>query len=189
MSETVEPAKMSEEQTLVFRGKLTEQDVVDLHRHRDLLMLRKGLRYLGIGLMFGLIALAALGLVIRKDNQDLLTPLVGLGFFLVCAYLVVVYYPLRRRTLIRRHYRKHAADYHETTVTISPDRIRIDNPSIQSDFDWKHVCVIAETVDGLLFCSHTLDVHFWLPSRLLTAESRQLALEWAVRNNVQIRNL
>lgn len=169
----------------MFRGKLSEQDVVDTQQYSSLLIIRKGVRWFSASVL--IVPAVFLACVFAmKPTTELL---IGFVVWILWMYLVLVYYPQSRRRNARRHYRTHANEYHETTVTLSRDRVRIENPSIDAGNEWKYVRVIAETPDGILFSTHGLEVQFWIPNRLLNDESRKIVLNWAAANNVQIRKL
>jgi hypothetical protein len=178
--------QVDNQRTLVFRGKLPQQDVVDIQRYRDFLLLGKGLRRVAACLLIGISLLFAIGMFLGKPTVG---GIVLLGAWIAWVYGALVYYPMYRLRRVRQHYRSHADSYHESTVTLSPEHMSIDNPSVQSRFDWKRVGVVADTPAGLLFCAADLHVYFWLPQRLLTADARQLVIAWAEQNNVKVRPL
>jgi hypothetical protein len=182
MSESGEPVKTGDEQTLVFRVKLTEQDVVDLNCHNDSLLLRKRFRRLFAAVMFGLAALSVIGMMI-------VGPFVAGFAMIVIAYLAIFGLAPWRRWQIRRHYRRHRDKFHDTTILIGPQSVSVESAGAKSEFDWKQISIVAHTVDGLLVCTQRVGVLFWLPSRVVTANSEQLILQWAKQKNICIRQV
>ena len=110
------------------------------------------------------------------------------GLVILFSYLLIL--PWRRAHAARRTYRRHEASYLESRVSLATDRVAVENASQRSDFDWKHIGVVADTPHGILFCNRTNQALFWLPQRLFEGNRlRDRVLDLAVLHEVPLRRL
>jgi hypothetical protein len=153
---------------ITFHGRLTEADAVDIQRCHDLLVVRRSIRRVVIGLATFLAALS-LGAIAVRGYLGLETPLapqvVTVVVLIGWAYLIFGL-PLERASQARCAYRRHAADHLETEITVSLDRLIIVNESMRSEFRWRLVKLIVDAPAGTMFCNATRQPLIWLPTRL-----------------------
>jgi hypothetical protein len=176
---------------IVFSGRLTEADVVEIQRFRDLLMVRRSIRWVVIGLASFLVALSLGAIVLRRD-EGLETPS-GLYIFagsllLGWAYLLFGL-RLERSWQARRYYRRHADQYLETQVALSQDHVTVMNDDFRSEFRWRMVTLILDAPTGIMFCNAVPQPLFWLPVRLLGGGLREQVLTLAETNRVRVQRL
>lgn len=168
---------------LVFRGRLSENDALDLQRCHDLLVFRRSIRWLGRGV-------AALVVVLCLAFVLVIGPHVVPVLMLAASAYLLFGLRFERAWQIRRHYRRNAARYYETQVALSADRVTFENEAIKSEFRWEVVGIIADAPAGLLFCNTARQVLFWLPARLFEGNRlREQALALAERNGVRVQRL
>jgi hypothetical protein len=173
------------EQPLVFVGRLDETDVVHIRRYSDYLLLRRSIRWVAGTCATILAAPCAWGIV--RIGPDVLS----VSVLVAWAYLLFVL-PFEREWSARRQFRRRAAEYLETKVTLSAGRVALETEEYKSEFVWRHIGVVAETPHGLLFCNTARQVLFWLQERLFAdpdAGKREKALQRARDNGVSIRQL
>lgn len=180
-------AQTTAELPLVFMGRLTEADAVDLQHYHGLVVFRPAIRWaarigitLAVALGIGWSFICYVGFV---------SWYVAAWFFVVWACLVV-FLPLARRGAARRHYRKHESDYLETEVSLGKDGLAVKNERLSSSFRWQLVGLILDTPKGMLFCSEGMAALFWLPRRLFEANGRhRQTLQLATSKGVPIRRV
>jgi hypothetical protein len=188
----VEAKLGTEVEPLIFRCRLTEADAVDIVRCHDLLTVRRSIRRIVVGFATSLAAIS-LGAIIVRRYLSLETPLsaqvVAIVVLIGWAYLLCGL-PLERAWQARWSYRRRAADYLETQVTLSLDGLIVANEAGRSEFQWRLVTLIAETRAGMLFCNSTRQPLFWLPTRLFVGNQlRGQVLTLAESNGVPVHRL
>lgn len=165
---------------LVFRGLLTEADVADMRWCHDRVLVRPSVQWLARGFAAVLAALLTAFMVAKGPNVFVILSVVA------CGYVVFVL-PYERCWQARRHYRRHANDYLETEVRLTPDRVLIGNDDHCSEFAWRLVGLIAESESGLLFCNLGGQMLFWLPARLFDGNMQWARiLDMAESNGVRV---
>ncbi|MBL9115477.1 MAG: hypothetical protein JNJ83_10770 [Verrucomicrobiaceae bacterium] len=170
------------EEPLMFTGRLTLEDVLNIRTCRKRLEMRPSIRWL-IVFMSSFIA-TILIMAIYRDG-----PRLGLVIMLLgCCYFPVGGLILDRRATIT-HFRKHERDYEDTTVEISEDVVTTRSVSAITTLAWKHIGVVADTSEGLMFLSHALQTWFWLPRRILTDGTREAVLSFAKQNGTTVRQV
>ncbi|NLY02519.1 MAG: hypothetical protein GXY83_41095 [Rhodopirellula sp.] len=177
----------SVEPPLVFVGRLTEADAVDLQHYHGLVVFRPAIRWAA---RVGITLAAALGIGWSFIwYVGFVSWYVAAWFFVVWACLVV-FLPLGRRGATRRHYRKHEADYLETEVSLGTEGLAVRNERLSSSFGWELVGLILDTPKGMLFCSDGMAALFWLPRRLFEGNRRHLQIsQLATSKGVRIRRV
>lgn len=169
--------------SLVFRGRLNEEDVYRIHRYLWRLAFRRPFRWLA----FAFLTLFAVGGMWWAVETG--TPLAGLWFVLVWAVFSVAW-QLEQRWSVRRYYRTHETDYLETEVTLGGEWIRIENESLRSELKWPLVGLVINAPEGLLFCDRANQCLFWLPERILDgSDLREQVLRLARSNEVLVRRM
>jgi hypothetical protein len=167
---------------LVFRGRLSLEDVTHVRRYHDRILLRKPLRW-----VVGLFATALA--VVCTSAMFLIGPHPA-AVAVILAWLCLLLLPWERRWRARRHCRKHPEEYLETQVALTEDRVSIENEALRSEFQWKVVGLVCDTPQGLLFCDRAFRALFWLPARLFDgSQPREAVLELTARNAVRVRRL
>jgi hypothetical protein len=166
--------------------------VVDIQWCLDRLMVRRSIRRIVVGLATFL-AVLCVGTIVVRRYLGLETPLaphiVTVVMLIVWAYLLFGL-PFERAWLARRHYRRNAAEYLETQVTLSLEQVTIVNEVLRSDFRWSLVKLIAHTPAGILFCNSAPQALVWLPDRLFEDKRlREQVLRLAEINKVQVKRL
>lgn len=172
---------------LVFVGRLTEDDAVNLNRCYRRLVRRSDF-WINLGLLF----LAAVGLLVVAPGLRIVSLwltaafIAGSVFLIVCGlYLTPPAYDWR----VRRAYRRKAEEYLETQVTLTPDKVGMENDDHRSEFRWKLVEVVVDSPAGLLFCNKNRQALFWLPDRIFEGgHLRQRVLALAERNAVRVQS-
>jgi hypothetical protein len=165
---------------LLFRGRLTEADVVEIRRCHDLVLIRRSIRWLARGFAILLAGLLVWFMVEKGPN------VISVVVLTVCLYLLFVL-PYERAWSARRHYRRHAADYLETEVRLTPDRVSIANDAYRAEFVWRRLGGLAEARSGILFYDQAYQAVVWLPARLLEGnELRAQVLALATGNGVRV---
>lgn len=101
----------------------------------------------------------------------------------------MVLIPLEQRRAVRRHYRRHEAEYPDTEVTLAAGWVRIENDLLRSEFKWSVVGLVIDAPEGLLFCDRGNQCLFWLPERILDDALRQQVLNLAGGSEVAIRRM
>ena len=179
------PAVISTElvEPLVFRGCLGETDVVEMQRCQGRLLIGRPIRWLAV-VVATVLAAGCLASIL------LIGPHVATVVVLFALVYLVVVFPFERTWHVRRHYRRHAAKYLETRVSLSESRVSIENEAIMSESRWDLVGVIADTPSGLLFCNTARQAMFWLPARLFEGNTlREQVLSLAKRKGVRVQRI
>lgn len=179
-------------EVLVFRGRLTEEDVTDIRWCLNRLTVRRSIRWLAYGLA-AIVAALCLAAIVVMFRQGL-SASIGL---LVVTLLVLFYWaffllwlPREQAWRARRHYRRHPEDYLETKVTLTGDHVVTENTDGKSELRWKWVGFVVDVPAGLMFLDTGGRMMFWLPSRLLDGEGlreRVLGLARSKGNRVRRR--
>ena len=186
MPEELEPSTVGT--PLVFVGRLDEADAAFMRRYHDLLLIGRPVRWAG-GVVLTLLAAVAVWWTLAWGEFEWWSWLVAAWFVAAWSLLLLLIPPVRGWEA-RRHYRKHAADYLETRVSLGDNRVEIENPMNASSFQWKAVGLVADTPEGLLFCNQALQVFFWLPERVLSADHlRERVLALVRVSGVSVRRL
>lgn len=188
----MDPTPETEIGPLIFRGRLTEDDVADIRRclARLFMPVRVG-RLLaltaacivatGAGLLYS-------GILTSSDLKPGAYFLMGIGLYL--EVWVSWLSPTFQVWLARRAYRRKSSMFLESQVTLCADRLGIENDAVKSDFRWELVKFVADTPRGVLFCNALRQSIFWLPNRVFEdADSRAQLLKLAERNRVQVRQV
>lgn len=174
---------MASDAPLVFQGSLTLDDVTDIQRYHDLLLLRRPFRWLA-GLFTTALAILCSSAAIWLNGPNLVTGIV------IVVWLCVLLGPWEKKLRAQRHYRKHPEDYPESRVTLTEDRVWVENEERRSDYLWRLVGLVCDTPKGLLFCDRAYQVLFWLPGRLFEGnKKRDEVLQLVARNHVRMRQL
>lgn len=175
---------MADESTdgLEFRGKLTEDDAVDLRRCADALTVGRPIQIIARGLAA---LLGGLAVVMAVANGPHPAPIVTI---ILCSYVGLIL-PWEREWRTRRQYRLRAGNYLETTVRISRDGLLIDNDAQYTPLKWSDIVTVADDPAGLLFCNWTGHVSFWLPQRILGDDLRERVLAIVAANGVPVRRV
>jgi len=175
---------------LVFRGRLTEDDLVDIQWCVDRLVVRRSVRWLACGTATLLAALCLAALAFSRSMRSevplplLVSTLVVWSFWVYGLFLL----PRERRWSARRHYRRRAGDYLDTLVSLSEDRVAIENEVMKIALRWEAVGLIVDVPAGLLFCNAARQMLFWLPDRLLEdGRSRERVLALAGDHGVLVQ--
>lgn len=163
---------------LVFRGRLTEEDVVSLQRYRDMLLVRRPFRT-----MAKLFA-ATMGIVMIcfmiEEGWDNFAAL----FLAGCAYVFIL--PVERRWRARRSFRQNPDNYLETEARLTASQVSIANENHQTVFAWKLLKGVMDTPEGVMFYVETTPV-LWLPSRLFDGNDfRDQVLGLACDNGIPV---
>jgi hypothetical protein len=173
---------------LVFVGTLSEDDTVHIQRYQELLVLGRPVRR-AVSFIVTLLAVAAIWWILAWVEFPWWSWLM-VAWVVVSWIIVVMLLTPGRARAVRRHYRKHAADYLESRVSIGIDSMEIENLTLKSSFQWKVIGLVANAPEGLLFCSKANHVYFWLPERVLAAgRVRDQILSLAGKSGVAVRNL
>jgi hypothetical protein len=177
----VDNVRSTEVEPLEFRYRLGETDVVDLQRCYDRLMVGRPIRRLVVIFATVLAALCLWSILAMGPRITSVLMLVA------WAYLLLVL-PFERDWHARWRYRRRVAEFLETQVTLSEDRVATENESGRSDFRWGLVGLIADVPAGLLFCNKDRRPLFWLPGRLFEGNrQREQVLTLAKCNQVRIQ--
>ncbi len=175
-----------ENSPLVFQGRLSIADVVSITRYQDQLLLRGSLWYYG----FLVTLVSSLWLCSWWAGKSYEVGIGAIGAWGYLAYHLFVRLPLVRRRQAKRHYRKHEAEYLESTVSLSVNHVVIETEAYRSEFSWKQVGLVADTPEGVLFFYQPLQAMFWLPEQLFEGNIlREQVLDLAVRNGVPVRRM
>ena len=168
---------------LVFRGRLTEDDVADIRRCHDRVIMRPAMQAVARGAAI-MLAMAAIGIIVKKGPDAF-----GVLLLAGCLYLLFVL-PAERVWRARLHYRRHAHDYLECEVRLSHERVGLASDRANVEFEWNVLGLIADSPAGLLFCSLDWQVLFWLPARLFDGNSlRECVLLLAKAHGVPVRSV
>ncbi len=167
---------------LSFRGRLDEADVGHIRWYQDLLFVGRPVRF-AAATALTLAAGAAVWWSVWWGY-----PSVAALFGLIWFYFVFGFARERRWTA-RRAFRRRPADYLETLVTLSGDRVSVENELGNSSCDWKVLGRVVTTPHGLLFCDGGLDVMFWLPERLLGDGVREQVLGMVAGKGIPVGRL
>lgn len=168
---------------LVFRDRLSETDVVDFQQCLDRLLVRRSIRWL-LGGSVTLLAALCLGSILIMGPH-----VVTVVVLIVWAYLLFGL-PFERAWQARWHYRRHAAEYLETQVTLSLDHVTIVNEDLRSEFRWRYVRLVADAPAGIMFCDSARRSLFWLPARLFQGNGlREQVLTLAKCKGVYVQRL
>ncbi len=177
---------------IVFRGRLTEADAVDLMRCYDLMLVRRSIRWVVIVLATVIAALCLCAVLVSRylgPVMPLAPQLWAVAITIGWAYLLFGL-PRERDSQARRAYRRRAADYLETEVTLSPDRLTIVNEAMRSEFQWRLVKLVVDAPAGIMFCNVPPQPLFWLPARLFNGDrSREQVLSLARSNGIPTQRL
>jgi hypothetical protein len=163
---------------LVFRGSLTEEDVVSLQRYRDMLLIRRPFRTLA-----KLVA-ATMGIVMIwfmvEEGWDSFAAL----FLAGCAYVFIL--PVERRWRARRFFRQNPDNHLETEAQLTASRVSIADECHQTVFAWKLLTGVMDTPEGVMFYAET-DPVLWLPARWLDGYGyREQVLGLACDNGIPV---
>lgn len=161
---TVEP--------FVFRGRLTEQDMVDIRRCCDRLTVRRSIRWLAVGFSTFLVAVMVLTIALNpslRNDTSRGTHFVPGCFLVGWAYFIFIR-PSERMWLVRRQYRRYADQFYETEVTLTSDRVVTQNEAHRSEYRWDLIKLVVDAPTGIMFCNAARQMHFWLPARLLESD-------------------
>lgn len=176
---------------LVFRGVLTEDDLVDLWRYANRVNESLWSTWLAVGMAalvtVLLVAILAMQRVFGQEmSWFLLAAVAVLAFlwtFMIFGRFVLVAW------LARRHYRRHGAKFLKTEVTMTADRVTVANADHRTEFRWSLVGLIGATPVGLLVCDRARRPMFWLPNRVLEDDGRRDdVLTLAEANGVRVRH-
>jgi hypothetical protein len=181
----------SQGKPIIFSGRLTEAEVVEFQQYRDLLIVRRSIRWAAIGIASFLAALSLAAIVVRR-YVGLETPsglYIVAGVFLFGWAYLLFGLRLERSWQARRYYRRHADQYLETQVTLSQDHVTVMNEAFRSEFRWRIVTLILDSPSGIMFCNAVPQPLFWLPVRLLEGDLREQVLTLAATNRVRVRRL
>jgi hypothetical protein len=150
--------------SLVYVGRLLESDIRSMWWYGTLAVCRPlfVLIFGGFIIVFAMAGTAAVLLNERFRTLPFVTA--------VCVLLILIVAPLADYRLAIRRYRKRTAEYLETRVTLTPDRVSIENDAIRTEFGWKVIGLVVDTRQGMLFCNRRRLAVFWLPERVLTGE-------------------
>jgi hypothetical protein len=178
----VDDAPSTGAQPLLFRNRLSETDAVNLLRCRDRLLFRRSIRWLAGGFVTFLAALCLGSILIMGPY------VVSVLWLVTCVALLFT--PFERTWQARRHYRRHVGEYRDTQISLSEDRVAIENDAVKSEFRWQLVGVIADTPAGLLFCNSARQALIWLPARLVEGNGlREQILKLAESKGVRVQRL
>jgi hypothetical protein len=172
---------------LVFVGRLSEADVICIRRYHDLLVIRRPIRW-AAGVVFTVLAVVGVWWTLAWGNGEWWSWLIA-AWFVWVGSLPLLFLPPVRAWEARRHYRKHQANYLESKVSLGEDRLEIENQAHRSSSQWQLIGLVAETPEGLLFCTHARQVLFWLPARLLADGVPEQVLALLNRTGVLVRRL
>jgi hypothetical protein len=177
---------------LVFRGRLEEEDIVNMKNCQIRLVVNNKTRWLVGGLGTFLLGLGILfvtsGFFTERDTRliALFIPLIGL--FLL-GYLVFLS-PGWQARLARRGYRRLAGQFRESQVTLTAGRVTVESDAMRTESRWEMVSLVADTPAGLLFLGAGGHAWFWLPNRVLEGdETRGQVLALAESNGVRVRRV
>lgn len=151
---------------LVFRGRLSEADVGNLQWYLTRVVVPRRVIWLVGSLATSIVVLGLIltRLLFERDTRAGAYLVIAIGVYLWC-YLVVMS-PGVQAWLARRRYRRNPGMFLESQVTLSADRVALENEVARSEFRWELVGLIVDTPSGLMFCNTARQVVFWLPNRL-----------------------
>ena len=167
---------------LEFRGRLDEADVGHIVWYADLLLVGRPVRCAAdaaLGLGCGVVGWCSVWWGFP--------PGVAL-FALIWAYFAFGF-ARERRWVARRAFRKNPGGYLESVVTLSAERVSLQNEALNTSTCWKLLGAVVDTPHGVMFCGGGFGVFFWLPDRLLGGGLRQEVLSLASSQGVHIRHL
>ena len=172
-----------DEAPLSFTGRLTLQDVLDLHRYQALCLVRPSIRWL-LGIVSFLIVVFCIWVTVLGIAKSPVWPIL-----ILCAYFPVGWW-YERRWAVRRHYRHHPEQFLESTVKVTRDDVAVSNASMDLRLAWKHVTLLLDTPCGLLFMVPPTGVLCWLPQRLFEGNGdKQTIIRYASENKVRVRTM
>lgn len=176
-----------------FTGRLSLEDVLDLHRYHSRFVLRPGLRNFACVFAFLFAALPVTVLIYNgvfpKFDQATLTILVVI--------VAALYFPAQwlflDRLWIRRNYKIQSESYPKSSVTFTQETITVTvaNGLSEVGLAWGKLAALANTPRGLLFLlreDYDYHVWFWLPDSVFEGnESKVSILKTASEYHVPIR--
>ena len=151
---------------LVFVGRLLEADIRCMWWYGTLVACRSLFCRALFLWVFGVAAIvgALVGTVAALLDECLRTvPFITS----VCVLWVIIIAPYADFRFAVSRYRKRSDEYLETRVTLTQDRVAIENASFRTEFGWKLIAVVADSREGMLFCGSNYHALFWLPERVL----------------------
>jgi len=168
--------------SVVFRGRLNEDDVVHIMRYRGRLILPRRVRWAvavvltpaaGVGVWWSFLW--------DQPSASVFFVLVWL-FFATLAFLERL-----QRWDTRRTFRRQQKNYLESEVILAADVITIKNANFCSSFVWKALGLVVVTPNGLMFCDVHFGTLFWLPERVLGDGARESVLGLVASKGVPTR--
>lgn len=168
------------EEPLVFRGRLTLEDVTHITNEMDLVAFRRPFRWAARLFGTGLAALCVLGIYLKGPHTLLIT--------VIACWFLLLFTPLWRRLAIRHRYQRNSESYFETEVRLNVESVSTENAQHQARYDWKLIGIVCDTRNGVLFCNVSRQPLFWLPNRVFPDnETRQRVLNLVIDRGVQLR--
>jgi len=166
---------------LIFTGKLTLEETLDLHRYHFRCVLRPSIRVL-----MGVVSLLIAALAIYAGFKSEFSP--GLLCILaLCAQFPFGWLALRRYS-ISWAYRRHPERVIEHTATLTNDSVSLSNAHMETRLDWDRLELIVVTPRGVLFLVQHCQPFFWLPQRLLEGSNHRAAIvALAAENKITVR--
>jgi hypothetical protein len=165
---------------VTFTGKLTMQDAINLHWYRERCLIRPGIRFSMNLLAVGLVCGAGFSFLHAGIN----TP----GIFLIAVSICILGNGVMNRWFLQKRYKRNPDDFVETTVSISPVEIHLNNKNIDMTLPWTQVASVCDTPKGLLFLVRDSAPLCWLPQRLFEGnQSKEQILQYAKAATTQIK--
>lgn len=175
---------------LVFKVRLTENDVVLISHYVGLCGLSRAVRWtVAIALAACAIGLFWLAFELKSDSFPI-NYLVIVAIVLIFGSFGIATAPIFIRWETRRQYRKRSGEYLETQVTLTPEKASIETEKSKADYQWDLFKTLIVTSEGLLFCFTQLQPVFWLPKRLFeNNDLRDRVIEVATSAGMRFRNI